>query len=435
MKNFITFLFVFILAAGMMPVMSLAETAPITVSCSASYAGSYIHIGDNVTWNTNVSGGDGNYIYTWSGDDGLSGGSASVSKSYTSAGDKGASVTVADHSGNLTPGTDCSVVTVLAPLTFSSCQASEVTGMTGQLIAWDANISGGVTPYNVTWSGDVNTSETNPHTTITYNATGTKSASVVKVTSPDNEAGVSGQSCGSVTIDTQPTKMTATCSAGVSTLNTGHAVTWTANVSGGNGPYTINWSGSDGLSGNGTNISKTYSTAGSKSAQMDNVSSSDGQVITNIACGTVTVNSTNQGGDNGSGGSIPVSTTTATTTSTTTGSTSTSTATTTNPIVSTTTVAGNNTGANTVGLINTNLKKVVLASTSAGVATATLGTTSTSTVGSNLASVLSSGFYITWKEILGLAILILVLLGLVWYFFIWKKNKKEEAPKETPKAN
>lgn len=56
------------------------------------------------------------------------------------------------------------------------------------------------------------------------------------------------------------------CYASPTNNVTGSQTTWTATVLGGGGPYTYSWSGTDGLSGSGSSINKTYNTAGTKSA-------------------------------------------------------------------------------------------------------------------------------------------------------------------------
>jgi hypothetical protein len=56
-------------------------------------------VGTQVTWTASVSGGTGNYTYSWSGDDGLSGSGASTTKNYSSAGSKQAYAVVTDENG------------------------------------------------------------------------------------------------------------------------------------------------------------------------------------------------------------------------------------------------------------------------------------------------------------------------------------------------
>lgn len=70
-------------------------------------------------------------------------------------------------------------------------------------------------------------------------------------------------------------------------ITVGNSVTWGSSVSGGNGSYYITWSGSDGLSGNGSTISKTYYSQGSKNASV--TVTSGGQTLSQNCSGSVNV--------------------------------------------------------------------------------------------------------------------------------------------------
>ncbi len=90
----------------------------LTVSCSAN--NSSIKEGDSVTWSANVSGGTAPYTYSWSGTDGLTGSATTASKTYSAAGKKSATLTVADSIGSVVVGTVCSAVEVSEKTTTSS---------------------------------------------------------------------------------------------------------------------------------------------------------------------------------------------------------------------------------------------------------------------------------------------------------------------------
>ena len=79
------------------------------------------------------------------------------------------------------------------------------------------------------------------------------------------------------------------CSPTPSSVQTGQSVTWTSSVSGGSDSYTYAWSGTDSLSGTSANVSKTYPTAGTKTASLTVTS---GALTSTVACSnsvTVTV--------------------------------------------------------------------------------------------------------------------------------------------------
>ncbi|MFA6446186.1 MAG: hypothetical protein WCW14_02975 [Candidatus Paceibacterota bacterium] len=307
MKNLLTFIFAVIFAAGLVPSVSFAD-APLSVSCTPSIQ--YADYGEVVTWNAVVANGTAPYTYAWSGADGyeaidaLSGSSDTTTKTYSTAGGKSGHIIVTDGLAESAQA-DCSEMVALAPLSFDSCSANEVNGMVGQTITWTSNISGGLPPYTFSLTGTDGLSGSGTQTTIVYSATGTKTAQIGTITdslAPKTGHTLEGTHNCSVplTIHPIPTIMTASCSASPSTLSTGSSVTWTATVSGGNSPYTVNWSGDDSLSGTGSSITKVYSSSGTKSAQIANVTSADGQTLVNISCGNVTVNS--PGGPDGPGG-------------------------------------------------------------------------------------------------------------------------------------
>lgn len=79
----------------------------------------------------------------------------------------------------------------------------------------------------------------------------------------------------------QYSQLTAYCYPSTTSSNTGDVVTWRAAAYGGNGNYSIVWSGSDGLSGYGTSISRIYNYTGTKYASIS--VTSDGRTI-NQSC-------------------------------------------------------------------------------------------------------------------------------------------------------
>jgi hypothetical protein len=63
--------------------------------------------------------------------------------------------------------------------------------------------------------------------------------------------------------------ITGSCSASPASVYEGQSATWSVSgVSGGNGSYAYSWSGTDGLSGSGASVSKSYAAAGAKTASV-----------------------------------------------------------------------------------------------------------------------------------------------------------------------
>jgi hypothetical protein len=80
--------------------------------------------------------------------------------------------------------------------------------------------------------------------------------------------------------------LSVSCYSSYMNSNVGDRIVWSASVSGGNGNYFVTWSGTDGLSGNGSSISITYNNPGTKTASV--VVTSGGQTVTRN-CNTVIV--------------------------------------------------------------------------------------------------------------------------------------------------
>lgn len=106
--------------------------------------------------------------------------------------------------------------------------------------------------------------------------------------SASNPGGVNesneNNNCGAWTaITVSNPSLSASCNVSPSSGYVGDSLTWTVTPSGGVGSYTYVWSGTDGLSGTGATVSKTYAVAGTKSAS----------VIVTSGTGSVTAACTN----------------------------------------------------------------------------------------------------------------------------------------------
>lgn len=144
-----------------------------------------------------------------------------------------------------------------------SCAPSVASAMEGSTVTWTASVSGGDGVYAYSWSGTHNLSGNTQTISKKYNSEGIKTASVVV-------DGVTAQCSPSLTITENPAlNIDINCSVTDTSINVGESVTWSATYSGGTAPYTFAWSGTDNLSGSGTSVSKTYTSAGTKAATFD----------------------------------------------------------------------------------------------------------------------------------------------------------------------
>ena len=292
-----------------------APPPPLTATCSVNPDSALT--GENVTWSAVPFGGTGQYTYSWGGDDGLSGSSRTVNKSYSSAGVYGGSVTVT--SGNETTAISCGSATIDTPPPvfqcsdgidndgdgkidypsdpgctspndndeqdpidelFAACSVSATTALTGEAITWTVNALGGIGNYDFSWTGD-NVSGNSPQVTTSYQTAGTYTATASVV------SGNSSASCSaSVTVNAPPPPLTATCSVNPDSALTGENVTWSAVPFGGTGQYTYSWGGDDGLSGSSRTVNKSYSSAG---VYGGSVTVTSGNETTAISCGSATI--------------------------------------------------------------------------------------------------------------------------------------------------
>ncbi len=423
MQNLIKVFLAFALALSFVPSVSFAEH--MSVSCSPSL--DVVDMNEEITWTADVSGAT-NLSFDWSGD--VTGSSESVSATYSDAGDKFATVMVTDLDTAETVSADCSA-NVLAPLTFNSCEANEVNGMVGQNITWTANISGGYGPYFYSWTGTDGFDATDAQQgSITYGSTGVKTTDIGLITDSMGHS-TAGGNCGNVTVFAEPSQMTASCSASPSTLSVNNSTTWTANVSGGDAPYTYNWSGTDGLTGTNSTVSKTYSSTGSKSATVT-ITSADAQ--TRIVSCDATIQSSN--GSNNSGSNNNNDQTTSTSTSNNSGGNNND-----NNSTSTNNGLSDEDISRLVGIVaalnagdiaETPFIPTIAENTSAtGTSTSTDSIALTSTETGLAAALATVGDNINW-----ILLIVIILLGAtLYYFFVARKKKDEEKKPEQTKKN
>lgn len=305
--------------------------SPLSVSCYSTPSSA--NIDDNVRWIASVSGGRGNYSYSWSGTDGLSSSGPYVNKVYRRTGSKNATVTVT--SGNQTVSQSCSNSVFIyddyrndyyddyyryndyyrnnynynynfTPL-YVSCYADRTVASTGTTINWTANVSGGNGIYSYSWYGTDILRGYNRVNSVMYNSLGTKTA---YVTVSSGSQTVTQYCSNSVNINQilsqnnynnypyiagaynyqNPSGIQVACYADRISSTIGSPVVWSVEAVGGNGVFNYIWSGSDNLVGNQTSIIKTYDTAGTKTAMVTAIAS-NGQSVNQVCGNSVSVKS------------------------------------------------------------------------------------------------------------------------------------------------
>ncbi|TAK56955.1 hypothetical protein EPO17_03395 [Patescibacteria group bacterium] len=307
--------------------------------------------GQTVYWNASAFGGNGNYSYSWSGTDGLSGNSNTISRSYSSPGAKTASVTVTSGGQTVTracgngvaisdqgyqsPTGTTTIIYQPYPYPYpqyptyptynygptgsaldASCYVNPTSAGVGDTVYWNASASGGTGNYSYYWTGTDGLGGQSNNITKSYYAPGDKFASVT-VTSGSQT--ITRQCANSTTIYggtgysnnypynyygnnyynnyptnnygqnyyTTDTSLEVSCAPNTAVAGINQLITWTSHVYGGNGNYQYFWTGTDNLTSVQSTASKSYSTSGTKSGLL--TVTSGGQTITRQCTSVVQV--------------------------------------------------------------------------------------------------------------------------------------------------
>ncbi len=220
---------------------------------------------ESVTWLATAVGGNGSFSYSWSGTDGLSGSGRQISKTYDSSGSKSAHVTVS--SGGKTASANCGTVLIREQEEYlsGSCSVDDSSVDVGDSVRWRADASGGNGSYSYEWSGDYPLSgRSGSGVSVTYDSPGTKYGSV---TIRSGNKSIT-RSCGNVYVNDDNhyyyNDLNISCNVNSANIALGQTAVWNTHVSGGNGNYYYSWSGTDGIYGNSSSVSKVFNTAGQK---------------------------------------------------------------------------------------------------------------------------------------------------------------------------
>jgi len=271
---------------------------------------SRVSVGDRVKWTASVSGGTGSYRYDWDGTDGLSGSSRTIYETYDRTGTKSAEVTVRSGSRSVTKTCSPKVIVDGDDRYYDdydtvydnklTCYADITSITASQPVTWIASYSGSNSYSNTfSWSGTDGLFGNGLILRTTYLNAGVKTAKVsmtnsrgqiisancsnsVNVTS-NYVAPSTAKSSGSsvVASNKSASNLKVSCTPDSNYIENGESITWTSNVSGGNGSYRYDWSGTNGLSGGKSVVIKEYTKNGEKKATL-NVTSGSNSVT--VAC-------------------------------------------------------------------------------------------------------------------------------------------------------
>ena len=151
------------------------------------------------------------------------------------------------------------------PVTLNgSCTVNPASANIGSNVSWNASATGGSGSYTYSWSGTDGLFGSSANISKSYSSIGTKIGTIT-ITSGSQSV---SRSCSTVVTQTPSNTLDGSCTANPNSVNVGGSINWSSSATGGNGSYTYTWTGTDGLTGNSSNTSQSYSSAGSKTANV-----------------------------------------------------------------------------------------------------------------------------------------------------------------------
>ncbi|CDK30306.1 immunoglobulin domain-containing protein [Candidatus Babela massiliensis] len=215
-----------------------ATTTIVVDTINVNITGSStVCLGSTINLSSNVTTGVAPYAYQWTGPNGFTSTSASITISNAQQVNSGLyQVTVTDSNG--CQGVASSLVTVdivsvnVVPSTTTACIGSNVT--------LTANVTSGTSPYSYSWVGPNGyTSTGNPITISNISLSNSGTYSVI-VTDSNNCTGMSSSAV-------NVSQLSVSVSPSLESVCVGSTITLTANVSGGTTPYSYQWTGPNGF--------------------------------------------------------------------------------------------------------------------------------------------------------------------------------------------
>ncbi|MCC2630860.1 MAG: conserved repeat domain [Candidatus Paceibacter sp.] len=137
---------------------------------------------ETITYTAVPTGGNGAYVYEWTGDDSLTGNATTTQKAYTTTGTKNARVKITSNGQSVFA--DCNTVIQTATGGGSdfalTCAATPSSVFVGNSVNFTSNPTGGTGSYTYTWSGpvDFGANSNTKDTSRTFTTVGVKDVSV-----------------------------------------------------------------------------------------------------------------------------------------------------------------------------------------------------------------------------------------------------------------
>ncbi|MFZ2039040.1 MAG: hypothetical protein WAV11_03855, partial [Minisyncoccia bacterium] len=191
----------------------------LSVSCSANITSTIS--GNIITWSAYPTGGNGSYVYGWSGTDSLTGYSSSIAKTYWLLGNKTATVTISSNGQTVSRqcGNTVSIsarpITYVAPVSYTApvtntnvtattnnndlvvaCSPNTDNADINDTVVWISDVKGGNGKYTYKWEGTDNLVGDINYLAKTYFDNGSKTA-VLTVTSAGKTV---TKVCGALTV-------------------------------------------------------------------------------------------------------------------------------------------------------------------------------------------------------------------------------------------
>ncbi len=204
-----------------------------------------VDVGQAVTFSTTASGGSGSYSsYSWTPSSANLGcapsTTATITCTPTVAGTYTISVVVTDSNGGTATATSAGY-TVYSTPTIAAPTANRTAADVGQAVTFTASASGGSGGFTYTWSGLPAGCTGGTAATVSCTVSTAVTASVTVSATDSNGASTGASTALSFTVYADPT--TTTPAATPSSVEVGHAVSFSTTAAGGSGGYAYYWSG------------------------------------------------------------------------------------------------------------------------------------------------------------------------------------------------